>query len=239
MLRIRTEGRYDLYDLAIQYPEPLVPRELCFGAVERIGAHGAVVTPLDESSVIAIAQQLLAQGVHSVAVCLLHAYKYPQHEQRSGELLARHAPGASVSLSSSVCPEVHEYDRACTTVANAYTRPLMAQHVEHLERELAQRGVRSQLLWMTSSGGVVPSSAAARTPVRLIESGPAAGAVAAADTARAAGESSVLSFDLGGTTAKLCLIPNGQPQIANELEVARHRRFRKGSGFPLKSSPST
>lgn len=234
MLRIRTEGRYDLYDLRIQYPDPLVPRERCFGAVERISAHGAVITPLDEAGIVRIAARLVELGVGSVAVCLLHAYKYPQHEQRIGELLARHAPGVSVSLSSSVCPEVREFDRASTTVANAYTRPLMAQHVGHLERELGARGVKSQLLWMTSSGGVVPSSTAARTPVRLIESGPAAGAVAAADYARAAGEASVLSFDMGGTTAKLCLIPNGQPQIANELEVARHERFRKGSGFPLK-----
>ena len=234
MLRIRTEGRYDLYDLRIQYPEPLVPRDLCFGAVERISAHGAVMTPLDEASVAKIAAQLVAAGVKSVAVCLLHAYKYPQHEQRVGELLAALAPGVSVSLSSVVCPEVREYDRASTTVANAYTRPLMVQHVEHLERELSQRGVASQLLWMTSSGGVVPSASAAKTPVRLIESGPAAGAVAAADYARSAGEASVLSFDMGGTTAKLCLIPNGQPQVANELEVARHERFRKGSGFPLK-----
>jgi len=234
MLRIRTEGRYDLYDLRIQYPEPLVSRDHCFGAVERISAHGAVITPLDEDSVKRIAARLVELGVKSVAVCLLHAYKYPQHEQRIGELLAEHAPGVSISLSSSVCPEVREYDRASTTVANAYTRPLMAQHVSHLERELSQRGVQSQLLWMTSSGGVVPSSSAARTPVRLIESGPAAGAVAAAEYARMAGERSVLSFDMGGTTAKLCLIPDGQPQIANELEVARHERFRKGSGFPLK-----
>ena len=234
MLRIRTEGRYDLYDLRIQYPEPLVSRERCFGAVERISAHGQVITPLDERSVKDIAAKLVEFGIQSVAVCLLHAYKYPQHEQRIAELLAVHAPGVSVSLSSSVCPEVREYDRASTTVANAYTRPMMVQHVDHLERELSARGVKSQLLWMTSSGGVVPSSSAARTPVRLIESGPAAGAVAAADYARTAGEQSVLSFDMGGTTAKLCLIPNGQPQIANELEVARFERFRKGSGFPLK-----
>jgi N-methylhydantoinase A len=234
MLRIRTEGRYDLYDLRIQYPEPLVPRDRCFGVAERVTAHGDVVTALDEEGVRRIAAKLVEQGIRSVAVCLLHAYKYPAHEQRIGELLARHAPGVSVSLSSSVCPEVREYDRASTTVANAYTRPLMVQHVGHLERELGQRGVQSQLLWMTSSGGVVPSSTAARTPVRLIESGPAAGAVAAAEYARTAGERSVLSFDMGGTTAKLCLIPDGQPQIANELEVARHERFRKGSGFPLK-----
>lgn len=234
MLRIRTEGRYDLYDLRIQYPEPLVSRELCFGVVERIAADGTVVTPLDEESVRAVGRRLVEAGVASVAVCLLHAYKYAQHEQRLGEILAEVAPQISVSLSSSVCPEVREYDRASTTVANAYTRPMMVGHVSHLERELSQRGIDGQLLWMTSSGGVVPSSSAARTPVRLIESGPAAGAVAAADYARRAGEQSVLSFDMGGTTAKLCLIPNGQPMVANELEVARYARFRKGSGFPLK-----
>lgn len=234
MLRIRTEGRYDLYDLRIQYPEPLVPRDRCFGVVERVTAHGEVVTPLNEEGVKQIAARLVELGIKSVAVCLLHAYKYPAHEQRVGELLAQHAPGISISLSSSVCPEVREYDRASTTVANAYTRPLMVQHVEHLEGELRKRGVESQLLWMTSSGGVVPSTTAGRTPVRLIESGPAAGAVAAAEYARTAGERSVLSFDMGGTTAKLCLIPDGQPQIANELEVARHERFSKGSGFPLK-----
>ncbi|CAN7644814.1 hydantoinase/oxoprolinase family protein [Variovorax sp. LjRoot290] len=234
MLRIRTEGRYDLYDLRIQYPEPLVSRELCFGVVERIAADGTVITALDEEGVRAIGRTLVERKVDSVAVCLLHAYKYAQHERRVAELLAEVAPKISVSLSSTVCPEVREYDRASTTVANAYTRPMMVGHVSHLERELSQRGIDGQLLWMTSSGGVVPSSAASRTPVRLIESGPAAGAVAAADYARRAGEASVLSFDMGGTTAKLCLIPNGQPMVANELEVARHARFRKGSGFPLK-----
>ena len=234
MLRIRTEGRYDLYDLRIQYPEPLVSRELCFGVEERIAADGTVIKALDEDGVRTIARVLLDKKVESVAVCLLHAYKYAQHERRVAEILAEVAPGISVSLSSTVCPEVREYDRASTTVVNAYTRPMMVGHVSHLERELSQRGVEGQLLWMTSSGGVVPSSSASRTPVRLIESGPAAGAVAAADYARQAGESSVLSFDMGGTTAKLCLIPNGQPMVANDLEVARHERFRKGSGFPLK-----
>jgi N-methylhydantoinase A len=234
MLRIRTEGRYDLYDLKIQYPDPLVPRDLCFGADERVTADGVIVRSLDEDKVREIAERLREAGIRSVAVCLLHAYKYPQHEQRIGELFASVAGDISVSLSSSVCPEVREFDRASTTVANAYTQPLMVRHVDHLERELSKRGIESQLLWMTSSGGVVPSSTAARVPVRLIESGPAAGAVAAADYARTAGEQSVLSFDMGGTTAKLCLIPDGQPMIANELEVARYERFRKGSGFPLK-----
>ncbi|WP_261504545.1 hydantoinase/oxoprolinase family protein [Burkholderia multivorans] len=234
MLRIRTEGRYDLYDLKIQYPDPLVSRDLCFGAEERVTADGVVVRELNENQVRDIAVSLRDAGIRSVAVCLLHAYKYPEHEQRIREIFGSVAPEIAVSLSSSVCPEVREFDRASTTVANAYTQPLMVRHVDHLERELSRRGIDRQLLWMTSSGGVVPSSTAAKVPVRLIESGPAAGAVAASDYARTAGEESVLSFDMGGTTAKLCLIRNGQPMIANELEVARYERFRKGSGFPLK-----
>ena len=139
-----------------------------------------------------------------------------------------------MSLSSEVCPEVREFDRASTTVVNAYTRPQMSGHVAHLQREFAKKGIDRQVLWMTSSGGLVPSRRAAELPVRLIESGPAAGAVAAAEFGRIAGEGSVLSFDMGGTTAKLCLIPNGEPTVGTELEVAHYQRFRKGSGFPLK-----
>jgi N-methylhydantoinase A len=234
MLRIRTEGRYDLYDLGIEYPDPLVPRDHCFGVVERMAADGRTIVPLDEASVASIAQCLRDSGVRSIAVCLLHAYKYPGHEKQIGKLLAAADPGLSVSLSSDVCPEVREYDRASTTVVNAYTRPLMAQHVERLEADLRRSNIDCQMLWMTSSGGVVPSAMAARTPVRLIESGPAAGAVAAAEYARQTREPSVMSFDMGGTTAKLCLVPNGQPMIGSELEIARHERFRRGSGFPLK-----
>jgi N-methylhydantoinase A len=151
-----------------------------------------------------------------------------------GEILKREIPGIYVSLSSDVCPEIREYDRATTTVVNAYTRPLMAEHVAHLEQQLSARGVESGILWMTSAGGVVPSRSTAEIPVRLIESGPAAGAVAAAEYARMTGSKSILSFDMGGTTAKLCLIPDGAPRIGTDLEVARHQRFRRGSGFPLK-----
>ena len=234
MLRIRTEGRYDLYDLRIEYPDPLVPRDRCFGVVERMAADGRTIVPLDEDGVTRIARHLRDSGIRSIAVCLLHAYKYPGHEKRVGDLLTSADPGLSVSLSSAVCPEVREYDRASTTVVNAYTRPLMTQHVERLEADLRHSGIDGQMLWMTSSGGVVPSTTASRTPVRLIESGPAAGAVAAAEYARQTGEPSVMSFDMGGTTAKLCLVPNGQPMIGGELEIARHERFRRGSGFPLK-----
>ncbi|NYT33698.1 hydantoinase/oxoprolinase family protein [Rhizobium sp. WYCCWR 11128] len=234
MLRIRNEGRYDLYDLNIKYPDPLVTRANSFGAKERIAADGSVMTELEEETVREIAGRLKEKGIRSVAVCLLHAYKYPQHEQRVAALLREEDPDIFASLSSEVCPEMREFDRASTTVVNAYTRPQMAGHVAHLQREFAARGIDRQVLWMTSSGGLVPSRRAAELPVRLIESGPAAGAVAAAEFGRTAGEASVLSFDMGGTTAKLCLIPNGEPNVGTDLEVAHFHRFRKGSGFPLK-----
>lgn len=234
MLRIRNEGRYDLYDLNIKYPDPLVTRANSFGAKERIAADGTIVAELEEDTVREIAGRLKARGIRSVAVCLLHAYKYPQHEQRLAALLREEDPDIFVSLSSEVCPEMREFDRASTTVVNAYTRPQMAGHVAHLQREFAARGIDRQVLWMTSSGGLVPSSRAAELPVRLIESGPAAGAVAAAEFGRIADEGSVLSFDMGGTTAKLCLIPDGEPTVGTDLEVAHYQRFRKGSGYPLK-----
>ena len=234
MLRIRNEGRYDLYDLNLRYPDPLVTRANSFGAEERMTADGAVVTELKEDAIREIAGRLRSKGIKSVAVCLLHAYKYPKHEQRIAALLREESPDIFVSLSSEVCPEVREFDRASTTVVNAYTRPQMAGHVDHLQREFANKGIDRQVLWMTSSGGLVPSLRAAELPVRLIESGPAAGAVAAAEFGRTAGEASVLSFDMGGTTAKLCLIPNGEPTVGADLEVAHYQRFRKGSGFPLK-----
>jgi N-methylhydantoinase A len=234
MLRIRNEGRYDLYDLNLRYPDPLVTRANSFGAVERLSADGEVITALREETVREIAGRLRDEGIRSVAVCLLHAYRFPAHEQRIAALLREENPDIFVSLSSEVCPEVREFDRASTTVVNAYTRPQMSGHVAHLEREFTTRGIDRQVLWMTSSGGLVPSRRAADLPVRLIESGPAAGAVAAAEFGRIAGEGSVLSFDMGGTTAKLCLIPNGEPTIGTDLEVAHHHRLRKGSGFPLK-----
>lgn len=234
MLRIRNEGRYDLYDLQIRFPAPLVPRDLCFGVRERVAADGTVVTPLDEADVVRIAALLEKAGVDSVGVCLLHAYKYGAHERQIAKILGSLAPHLSVSLSSVVCPEVREFDRASTTVVNAYTRPIMTAHVAHLEQEFRRLGLDERMLWITSSGGVVPSRHAASTPVRLIESGPAAGAVAAAEYARLSGQRNVLSFDMGGTTAKLCLIANGAPSVGTDLEVAHQERFRKGSGFPLK-----
>ncbi len=233
ILRIRTEGRYDLYDLKLQFSEPLVSRRNCFGARERVTVDGDVVVPLDEAGIADIAAELKARGITSIAVCLLHGYRYVTHEARIRDLLLAHLPGVSVSLSSVVCPEIREYDRASTTVVNAYTRPLMSAHVAHLERELAHRET-GQLLWMTSSGGIVPGITASTLPVRMIESGPAAGVVASGEYARRSGDANLMSFDMGGTTAKLCMLIDGKPRIAPELEVAHAARFRRGSGLPLK-----
>jgi len=234
MLRIRDEGRYDIYDLNIQYPDPLVDRAHSFGVPERISAKGEVITKLDEEAARSLARTMRKQGVESVAICLLHAYKYPQHEQRLAQIFAQEAPEIALSLSSEVCPEMREFDRASTTLVNAYTSPKMREHVAHLRQEFARLDINRPPLWMTSAGGLLSSDRVAQFPVRLIESGPAAGAVAAAEFGRLAGETSILSFDMGGTTAKLCLIPSGEPTVGTHLEVAHHQRFRKGSGFPLK-----
>jgi len=234
LLRIRTEARYDLYDLGIRYPEPLVPRDLCFEVAERVTVDGRVITPLDEDEVRALARRLVAARVDAVAVCFLHAPSFPAHERRVGEILATEAPGLAVSLSSTIAPEVREYPRASTTVVNAYTAPMMRRHMAYLGDELRARGLDHRVYLMTSSGGLVPGESAATAPVRIIESGPAAGVIAAAEYGRMAGVSDVLSFDMGGTTAKLTLVPGGTPMLASELEVARLERFKRGSGFPLK-----
>jgi N-methylhydantoinase A len=234
LLRIRTEARYDLYDLGIRYPEPLVPRDLCFEVDERLAVDGRVIRPLDEGGVRTIARQLRAQRVDAVAVCLLHSPAFPVHEQRIAAILAQEAPGMAVSISSTVAPEVREYPRASTTAVNAYTAPMMRRHLAYLGDELRDRGLDGRVYLMTSSGGLVPSETAAEIPVRIIESGPAAGVVAAAEYGRQAGVPDVLSFDMGGTTAKLTLVPGGRPMLTSELEVAHLERFKRGSGFPLK-----
>ena len=234
MLRIRNEGRYDLYDLNIKYPDPLVSRANSFGVGERIAASGDVVTELKEGTVREIAGKLKAKGIRSVAVCLLHAYKYPQHEQRVAALLREEDPDIFVSLSSEVCPEVREFDRASTTVVNAYTRPQMSGHVAHLQREFAKKGIDRQVLWMTSSGGLVPSRRAAETaraPDR-VRSGRRGRRRRRIRPDRRRGKRAVLRH--GRHDRQACLIPNGEPTVGTELEVAHYQRFRKGSGFPLK-----
>jgi N-methylhydantoinase A len=234
VLEIGREGRYDMYDIFIDPPAPLVPRHLRLEVTERLLADGSVLTPLDERSAETAVRALLAAGVEAIAVCLLHAYRSPVHERALGDLVRRMAPGLAVSCSSEVVPEIREFERASTTAANVYVMPLMARYLDDLERKIHDLGIAGNFYVMLSSGGVATPETAKRVPIRLVESGPAAGALAAARMAREAGEPRMLSFDMGGTTAKACVIDRAQPLVAREFEVARADRFKKGSGIPIR-----
>jgi N-methylhydantoinase A len=233
-LEIRREGRYDMYDLLIDPPAPLVPRHLRFEVPERLLPDGSVLRPLDEAAARRVISQLVDAGFEALAICLLHAYLNPAHERRLAELVRQAAPHLAVSCSSDVVPEIREYERTSTTTANVYVVPLMARYLEDLERRLAGLGVPGQLYVMQSSGGIALPPLARRLPIRLVESGPAAGALAAGQAARERGDSRLLSFDMGGTTAKACVIDGGAPLVAREFEVARADRFKKGSGLPIR-----
>jgi N-methylhydantoinase A len=233
---IGTEHRYDMYDIFLEKPEPLVPRSLRYGVRERVLDDGSVLRDLDEEQVRAIAGELLELGIGAVAVSFLHGYRNPVHEQRVAEILAEEAPGVTVSLSSEVSPEIREYERTSTTIANVYVRPLVERYLQRLEERLCRLGFDGSYYVMLSNGGTASVETACRFPVRLLESGPAAGALAAAFYGEEAGFSDVLSFDMGGTTAKACLIDGGEPQTSTDFEVARVYRFKKGSGLPVKTS---
>src|SRR6266542_2574280 len=233
-LEIRSEGRYDMYDLFIDPPAPLVPRHLRREVPERLLADGSVVRPLDESVARRVIAALVDEGVEALAICLLHAYVNPVHERRLAEIAREIAPALPVSCSSEVVPEIREYERTSTTTANVYVVPLMARYLADLEQRMAELGLPGQLYVMQSSGGIALPEEARRLPIRLVESGPAAGALAAALSARERGEPRLLSFDMGGTTAKACVIDDGVPLVARELEVARADRFKKGSGLPVR-----
>jgi N-methylhydantoinase A len=236
VMTIRRELRYDLYDLFLDLPEPLVPRWLRFEVRERVLADGSVDTALDAKEVRRVVRQIARSGVEAVAVCLLHSYRSPEHERMVGEVLARELPGVAVSLSSDVSPELGEFARTCTVVANAYVLPLMGRYLERLERRLRKMGLRSPLRIMlsTGGGGLAGAETARRYPVRLLESGPAAGALSAGFWGAKAGRKNVMAFDMGGTTAKACLIEGGTPLVAREHEAARVYRFAKGSGLPIR-----
>jgi len=234
VLEIRHENRFEQYDINIDLPPPLVPRRLRLPVRERIDAQGEVLLPLDESSVVRAVEALAAQEVEAVAVGFLHSFTNPDHERRLGEAIARRLPDVAVTLSSDVSPEMREYERFSTACANAYLQPLIGRYLGKLERELAGAGFRCPLLLMTSGGGITTADTAIRFPVRLVESGPAGGAIFAACIARQHGLDQVVSFDMGGTTAKICLIDKARPQTARAFEVARVYRFLKGSGLPLR-----
>ncbi|MBX6740768.1 MAG: hydantoinase/oxoprolinase family protein [Acetobacteraceae bacterium] len=233
-LEIAYEHRFEQYDLYMERPEPLVPRPLRFEVPERMAADGSVLLPLDEAAVDALGRRLTVEGVEAVAVSFLHSYRNPAHEQRARELLARHIPEARIALSSEVCPEIREYERTSTTVANAYVLPLMEGYLRQLEQGLRDLGCACPLLLIMSSGGVTTVETARRFPIRLVESGPAGGAILARRIAAENGIARALAFDMGGTTAKITLIDDLKPQQARHFEIARAARFVKGSGIPVR-----
>jgi N-methylhydantoinase A len=234
VLSLGNESRYDQYDLNIRLPEPLVPRHLRLPVPERLDNEGKILLPLAEQAVRDLAPLLVREAVESVAVGFLHAFVNPVHERRVAALLAELLPGLPVSLSSDVSPEMREWERLSTTVANAFIQPVMARYLRRLEADLRALGLAAPIFLMLSGGGLTTIDTACRVPVRLMESGPAGGAIFSAHIARQCGLDRVLSFDMGGTTAKICLIDDYQPQTARSFEVARIGRFKKGSGLPLR-----
>jgi N-methylhydantoinase A len=228
------ENRFEQYDIFMDKPAPLVPRDLRLAVPERLDGRGNVLIPLDEQAVRALAPGLEASGIEAIAIGFIHAYLDGRHERRAREILSGLLPKVTFSLSSEVSPEIREYERWSTAVANAYVQPVMDRYLGRLAVTLKARGFACPLLMMTSGGGLMTLQTARRLPIRLVESGPAGGAILAAGLAKRCGLDKVLSFDMGGTTAKICLIDDGEPQHSRSFEVARQYRFLKGSGFPLR-----
>lgn len=233
-VEIGRETRYDLYDLMLQQPQPLVPRYLRFDIPQRTLADGQTHIPLDTAHVRRLVAELAAKDITAVAVCFLHSFTNPADERAVRRIISDVAPQLRVSLSSDVVPEIREFERASTTIANVYVQDLVERYLRRLEGRLSELGLRGGFYLMLSGGGLATVDTAVRFPVRLLESGPAAGALAAQAYGRDAGYDDLLSFDMGGTTAKICVIANGEPLIAHEFEVDRVYRFRRGSGLPIK-----
>jgi N-methylhydantoinase A len=233
-LEIGRERRYDIYDISLENPEPLVPRFLRREVTERLDHTGQVLIPLDPEEALNVVRQLLADGAEALAVCLLHSFRNPTHELLIKHLVTEHFPRVACSLSSEVMPEIREYERASTTVANVYVQPLAKQYLEKLNADMRALGLPRDIFIMLSNGGITSCGVASEYPIRLIESGPAAGALAAVFHGARKKLERVISFDMGGTTAKICLIDHGKPLLTTDFEAARVYRFKKGSGLPLK-----
>ena len=228
------ENRFEQYDIHVQKPAPLVPRYLRLPVRERVDAAGRVLLPPDPASIDAVIERLAREAVESIAIGFVHGYANPKHEELVAERLREAFPETWLTLSSDVCAEIREYERLSTACANAYVQPLMARYLQNLRQRMEDAGIRAPLLMMTSGGGLTTVETAIRHPIRLVESGPAGGAILASRLAASRGIEQVLSFDMGGTTAKICLIDGGQPQSSRTFEVDRVYRFTKGSGLPLR-----
>ena len=233
VIETRTESRFEQYDLDIELPAPLIERKDRFVVPERIGARGEVLLPFDDRAAGEIVDRVVEGGYASVAVGFMHSYRNPNHERRFRDLLLAASDDIAVSLSCEVSPQMREFERFNTVCANAYVQPLIASYLSRLESELRRMGAGCPLLLIHSGGGLMSSAAAASFPVRLIESGPAGGAIFAAHLARTHRRDRIVSFDMGGTTAKIALIEDCSPRTAKTFETARTARFKKGSGMPI------
>jgi N-methylhydantoinase A len=234
VIEIARELRYDLYDLTAPGPDPVIPRDLRVEVNERVDATGAVIQEPADADIEQAIRTLVAGGARAIAVCFLHSFTNPHHELRVKAIAQRIAPTVPVSLSSEVLGELREYERTTATVLNAYVMPMVGSYLGAIENGLRAMGINATLRIMQSNGGVISRDLAERMPIRMLESGPAAGALGAAHAARLAQTPDVIAFDMGGTTAKACLVSDGKPSITTEFEAARLQRFKKGSGLPVR-----
>jgi 5-oxoprolinase (ATP-hydrolysing) len=235
VLEMGHEQRYDIYDLFLRYPDPIVPRRHRLEVDERLDAAGEILTPLDPGTIDPLVDALVDDGVQALAIAFLHAYRNPSHERLAAERIRARHPQLHLSLSSDVVPEIREYERTNTTACNAYVQPLIDHYLDRLESELAASGFRGRFSLMLSSGAAAAPATARRYPIRLLESGPAGGAIATAYLGARAGLRDLLAFDMGGTTAKAALIQDGRPNVAAAMEAGRVHRFKRGSGLPIRA----
>ena len=233
VLELGRELRYDAYDIFAEYPLPLVPRSLRYEVSERITVDGRVIKTLDEPEVHQVLAELLEQGIESIAVCLINSYENPVHEKKIQEIIQQAAPDLSLSTSFEVLPQIREYERTCTTATNAYVKPITAKYLARLSSRLESLGFKGKLFIMLSSGGITSVETAQQFPVRIIESGPTAAVIASQHYGRMFQIKDMFCFDMGGTTAKSCLIQKGKAGLVSTFEVGRVQRFKKGSGLPI------
>ena len=231
-LEMAYEHRFDQYDVFIDKPAPLVRRRLRLSVPERIDAKGCVRVPLDETALHRVAEELRQERIESVAICFLHSYVNGAHERRAAEVLSRILPDLRITLSCEVCPEIREYERFTTASANAYVQPLIAGYLEGLRTAMQEGGLACPLLLMTSGGGLAAIETAIKFPIKLVESGPVGGVIFAKNIAEELGLSKILVFDMGGTTAKVCLMDDGKAMVSRSFEIDRRYFFQKGSGTP-------